>query len=207
MARLLLLDNDERIVELLSWFLRERGFEVDVAQSFAVARERIAAARPDLLVSDVDLGTETAVEELPRLSAEGILPPTLVVSGFLDEAVEGRLRAVPEVLDTLPKPFEFNDLEGRIQGCLESGAAIAGAAEREAWSRRPRAGGGPGASPTVSPTPRPPSRSSGPTKTTMAGWRSRPAEGALVRPGVGEGRDPARGPRSPEPLQPRKLRT
>jgi len=129
MARLLLLDNDERIVELLSWFLRERGFDVDVAQSFAVARERIAAARPDLLVSDVDLGTETAVEELPRLSAEGILPPTLVVSGFLDEAVEGRLRAVPEVLDTLPKPFEFDQLEERIRRCLASGAGIEGAAE------------------------------------------------------------------------------
>ena len=137
MARLLLLDNDERIVELLSWFLSDRGFEVDVAQSFAVARERIAAARPDLLVSDVDLGTESALEELPRLSAEGILPPTLVVSGFLDEAVEGRLRAVPEVLDTLPKPFEFNDLEERIQGCLESGAAIAGAAEREGGAADP----------------------------------------------------------------------
>ena len=137
MARLLLLDNDERIVELLSWFLRDRGFEVDIAQSFAVARERIAAARPDLLVSDVDLGAETAVQELPRLSAEGILPPTLVVSGFLDEAVEGRLRAVPEVLDTLPKPFEFNDLEERIQGCLESGAAIAGAAEGEGGAADP----------------------------------------------------------------------
>lgn len=137
MARLLLLDNDERIVELLSWFLSERGFEVDVAQSFAVARERIAAARPDLLVSDVDLGAESALEELPRLSAEGILPPTLVVSGFLDEAVEGRLRAVPEVLDTLPKPFEFNELEERIQACLESGAAIAGSAEREGGAAEP----------------------------------------------------------------------
>lgn len=124
MARLLLLDNDERIVELLSWFLRDRGFEVDVAPSFAVAREKIAAARPDLLVSDVDLGAETAVEELPRLSAEGILPPTLVVSGFLDEAVEGRLRAVPEVLDTLPKPFEFPDLEARVRVCLERGASM-----------------------------------------------------------------------------------
>ncbi len=129
MARLLLLDNDERIVELLSWFLRDRGFEVDVAQSFAVARERIAAARPDLLVSDVDLGTESALEELPRLSAEGILPPTLVVSGFLDDAVEGRLRAVPEVLDTLPKPFEFDELDERIRRCLEGGAGIARAGE------------------------------------------------------------------------------
>ncbi|MEE2941650.1 MAG: response regulator, partial [Planctomycetota bacterium] len=138
MARLLLLDNDERIVELLSWFLRDRGFEVDVAESFAVARGRIAAARPDLLVSDVDLGTETAVEELPRLSAEGILPPTLVVSGFLDEAVEGRLRAVPEVLDTLPKPFEFNELEERIRHCLEEGDAwIAEAEEREGGAAAP----------------------------------------------------------------------
>lgn len=118
MARLLLLDNDERIVELLSWFLRERGFDVETAKSFAEARERMGAARPDLLVSDVDLGAESAVDGLPVLSAEGALPPTLVVSGFLDEEVERKLRAVPEVLDTLSKPFEFTDLEAKVRACL-----------------------------------------------------------------------------------------
>ena len=115
---LLLLDNDSKIVELLSWFLENQGFTVRVAASFAEARERLAERSPDLLVSDVDLGVESAVTELPRLSAEGLLPPTLVVSGFLDEAVRQALFSVPEVMDSLPKPFEFADLEVRILACL-----------------------------------------------------------------------------------------
>ena len=115
---LLLLDNDARIVELVSWFLESQGFTVRTADSFAAARLQIAEKRPDLLISDVDLGAETAVAELPRLSAEGILPPTLVVSGFLDDQVGAALFAVPEVLDSLAKPFEFPDLEVKVVACL-----------------------------------------------------------------------------------------
>ena len=48
--QLLLLDNDERIVELLSWFLADRGYGVRTARSFAEARAAIEVARPDLLV-------------------------------------------------------------------------------------------------------------------------------------------------------------
>lgn len=118
MAELLLLDNDERIVELLSWFLGERGFSIRVAHSFEEARERLAESRPDLLISDVDLGTASAVDELPRLSAEGVLPPTLVVSGYLDANVQAAILAVPEVLDTLAKPFEFPHLEEKVRSCL-----------------------------------------------------------------------------------------
>jgi DNA-binding response OmpR family regulator len=122
---LLLLDNDSKIVELLSWFLGNQGFTVRVAASFAEARERLAERVPALLISDVDLGLESAVTELPKLSAEGILPPTLVVSGFLDESVRQALFSVPEVLDSLPKPFEFTDLEARVIACL-SGQRRAG---------------------------------------------------------------------------------
>lgn len=115
---LLLVDNDVKIVELLSWFLGERGFRVRVAGSFAEARLRLGEAAPDLLISDIDLGVESALQELPALSAEGGLPPTLVVSGFLDDAVQRVLQGVPEVLDTLSKPFEFPDLEAKVVACM-----------------------------------------------------------------------------------------
>lgn len=118
-GEIVLVDNDERIVELLSWFLGERGFSVRSADSFAAAETLFAERAPDLLVSDVDLGVESAVAELPRLAAAGVLPRTLVVSGFLDARVEGALRNVPQVLDSLAKPFEFTDLEAKIVACLE----------------------------------------------------------------------------------------
>lgn len=120
-ASLLLVDNDARIVELLTWFLSQRGFQVRTAGSFVEARERLAEGAPDLLVSDVDLGAESAVQELPRLRADGILPRTLVVSGYLDAAIKTALTALPEVVGTLAKPFEFTDLEAAIESAL-SGA-------------------------------------------------------------------------------------
>lgn len=117
-ASLLLVDNDARIVELLTWFLTQRGHDVRTAASFVEARERLAERAPDLLVSDVDLGAESAVQELPRLRADGILPRTLVVSGYLDAAIEAALTALPEVAGTLSKPFEFTDLEAAIERAL-----------------------------------------------------------------------------------------
>jgi DNA-binding response OmpR family regulator len=118
MAQLLIVDNDERIVELTSWFLRKLGHEVETANSFAEARELLARKAPDLMLADLDLGRESGQEELPKLAAEGQLPPTLVVSGFLDSALDRELRAIPGVLATVTKPVDLARLNQQIHECL-----------------------------------------------------------------------------------------
>jgi len=120
---ILLVDNDERISQLVLWFLDKRGYGVRAATSFGEARALLAERRPDLLISDIDLGIEDAREELPRLAAEGLLPPTLVVSGFLDAQVTEQVRAIPGVLATLPKPFDFEVLSQRLEECRAEIAA------------------------------------------------------------------------------------
>ncbi len=117
-AEILVVDNDERIVELVAWFLKKRGHRVRTADSFTAAGAAIAARRPDLMLSDIDLGSENALEELPRLDRAGALPPTLVVSGFLDEAAVEQLTALAPVMGTLAKPFDFAVLEERVRDCL-----------------------------------------------------------------------------------------
>ena len=124
-ADILVLDNDERIVELVSWFLGKRGFGVRRAHSFAEAREALAERLPDLMLSDLDLGAESALDELPLLAEQGLLPPTLVVSGYLDQDSTARLTAIPGVLGTLPKPFDFELLEARVLECLAARPAAA----------------------------------------------------------------------------------
>ena len=180
---LLLLDNDSKIVELLSWFLDNQGFTVRVAASFAEARERLAERQPALLISDVDLGIESAVTELPKLSAEGILPPTLVVSGFLDETVRQALFSVPEVLDSLPKPFEFPDLEARVVACLSGGGrgeavpALEPAVEADVVLE-------PAAAPTAAPTAGP---TAGPEPAALP--VTSPPSGAVADPVADDGDD------------------
>ena len=123
MADLFLVDNDARLLELYTLFLERRGHSVRTATSFQEARARMAEAPPELLLSDLELGAERGDEELARLAHSGELPPTLVVSGYLDREFEARLAALPCVVGTLAKPFDLATLEARIAGALERARA------------------------------------------------------------------------------------
>jgi DNA-binding response OmpR family regulator len=114
MADFLLIENDRRLGELLGWFLERKGHTARRAADFQEARALLAERSPDLVLSDLELGNEDAREELPRLAAEGLLPPTLVVSGYLDQATVDLLMQIPGVRGTLAKPFEMEELEARI---------------------------------------------------------------------------------------------
>lgn len=118
MSDLLLVDNDPRISELLAFFLKKRGHSVRTAISFVEARAALVVRAPDLMLSDIDLGRERGDEELPKLAREGLLPPTLVVSGYLDGALERTLASIPSVVGTLRKPFDLSTLEARVTRAL-----------------------------------------------------------------------------------------
>jgi DNA-binding response OmpR family regulator len=117
-ADLLLVDNDERLTGLIAVLLERRGHAVRRACSFAEARAQLVERGCDLMLADLELGRESGREEIPRLAAEGLLPPTLIVSGYLDRDLDARLSAVPGVLGTLAKPFDLERLCERIDGCL-----------------------------------------------------------------------------------------
>lgn len=118
MARLLILDNDARIVELYALYLGRRGHDVRTAASFREARLLLAESEPDLLLSDLELGHESGREELPRLSQEGLLPPTLVVSGFVDAELEAFFARIPAIVGLLRKPFDFERLDASVHAAL-----------------------------------------------------------------------------------------
>jgi DNA-binding response OmpR family regulator len=117
-ADLLLVDNDATIADLIAWVLVREGYTVRTAVSFAAARAHLAMRRPDLMLSDVDLGAESALIELPRLAAAGSLPPTLVVSGYLDEDKRATLGALTAVVGFLDKPFDPRELTVRVREAL-----------------------------------------------------------------------------------------
>lgn len=122
---LLLVENDTRILELLVWFLQRKGYAVRTAASFGEARAALEARRPDLVISDFQVGDEVGSRELAHLAALRLLPPTIVVSGYLDDALEAELGRLPNVVGTLRKPFRFEDLERCMEAALGA-SALAG---------------------------------------------------------------------------------
>ncbi len=133
MADLLLVDNDARIADLVAFFLRRSGHSVRTAKTFVDARAEIARARPDLMLSDLDLGDEHGLVELPRLAASGILPPTLVVSGFLDRKAQLELERLPQVVGVLAKPFDLDVLVARITELLARPQPAASVVDDDGW--------------------------------------------------------------------------
>jgi DNA-binding response OmpR family regulator len=132
MADLLLVDNDARLTELMAWFLRKRGHEVRIALSYAAARLCIAEREPELMLADLELGSERGRDELPRMHRDHGLPRTVVVSGYLDRETEELLGELTPVVATLRKPFDLDHLEQTIDACVRSARTPfdASAAER-----------------------------------------------------------------------------
>ncbi len=134
---ILIVDNDERIVELVSWFLIKRGYSVRKAENFTLARKLMREKPVDLLLSDIDLGVESALDELPKLHSEGLLPPTLVFSGYLDGPAKERLIGLGPVVGTLAKPVEFQVLESCVVDYFE-GRPLAACQENASSDWLPR---------------------------------------------------------------------
>lgn len=118
MARLLILDNDARIVELYALYLGRRGHDVRTAASFREARLLLAESEPRPPALRPRARARERTRGVPRLSQEGLLPPTLVVSGFVDAELEAFFARIPAIVGLLRKPFDFERLDASVHAAL-----------------------------------------------------------------------------------------
>lgn len=114
---LLVVDDDERLRELLSRFLTESGFLVTTAEHAAQARDILQQLSYDLIVLDVMMPGEDGLSLTRSLKDEGHATPVLLLTalGEVDARISG-LEAGAD--DYLPKPFEPRELLLRINAIL-----------------------------------------------------------------------------------------
>lgn len=113
---LLIVDDDERIRDLLRKFLIRNGFLVSVARDAAHARRLLVGLDFDLLVMDVMMPGESGVELTRAIRGTHDTPILLLTArGETPDRIEG-LEAGAD--DYLPKPFEPKELLLRINAIL-----------------------------------------------------------------------------------------
>lgn len=114
MARILLVEDDPQIGQLVRGFLEREGHEVVWART---GREALENDPPDLVVLDRGLPDMEGLEVLKALRELDPLLPALVLTGRSDEEsrVEGLLSGAD---DYLGKPFSLKELSARIQALL-----------------------------------------------------------------------------------------
>ena len=112
----LVVDDDPELRESVQWLLQDEGLMIETAADGEQALERVAVARPALIVLDMGL---------PILSGEGFAdalrelyetPPPIVVITAAGHAAEKAERV--GAFAYLPKPFDMTELATVVHRAL-----------------------------------------------------------------------------------------
>ena len=113
--RILIVDDDAMLRALLTFKLKAAGFEVEAAENGRQALDRIAEARPDLIVLDSMMPVMDGTETLARLQMD---PDMASIPVFMLTARRGDQDAVQALklgaADFINKPFNPDELVVRI---------------------------------------------------------------------------------------------
>lgn len=130
-TRILVVDDDQRLRDLLTRYLGEQKFEVHAVADATGMDKHLLRERYDLLVLDLMLPGEDGLAICRRLRASGA-PPAIIMLTARGDEVDRIVGLEMGADDYLPKPFNPRELVARINAVLR---------------RKPRAGlpGAPGA--------------------------------------------------------------
>ncbi len=123
-AHVLVVDDDQRLRELLRTFLSRNGFRVTVAGDAPEARDRLTSMDFDMMVLDVMMPGESGLDLTAALRQQKKVIPILMLTAMGDakDRIAGLERGAD---DYLPKPFEPRELLLRINSILRRATAQA----------------------------------------------------------------------------------
>ena len=134
-TRILVVDDDLRLRDMLTRYLGEQGFEVRAAGDAPAMDKQLSRERYDLIVLDLMMPGEDGLSICRRLRTQNA-PPAIIMLTAKGDDVDRIVGLEMGADDYLPKPFNPRELVARINAVL----------------RRKSASGPPGA-PASSPAP------------------------------------------------------
>jgi len=116
-ARILVVDDEPNICQVLSAVLRKDGHEVEVSRDGEEALALLERAPVDLLITDVIMNNVSGVELLQRMQAASPQTPVVMMTayGTIKSAVDAiKLGA----FDYLAKPFDMDQMKSVVRKAL-----------------------------------------------------------------------------------------
>ncbi|KAF0971002.1 MULTISPECIES: response regulator transcription factor [Gordonia] len=116
-AKVLVVDDEENIRQLLSVSLKFQGYDVETAADGPAAIDRCRSRKPDILILDVMMPGMDGFGLLRRLRADGIEAPALFLSAR--DSVEDKVNGLTIGGDDyVTKPFSLEEVVARLQVLL-----------------------------------------------------------------------------------------
>lgn len=117
MAKVLLVDDDVELVELLRDYLRGEGFAVDAAHDGNAGVAAALAGGVDIVVLDVMMPGCSGIEALRRIRAASAVPVLMLTAKGDDDDRIGGLELGAD--DYVPKPCTPRELAARLRAILK----------------------------------------------------------------------------------------
>ncbi len=116
-ARILVVDDEKVIREILSEFLTMEGYQVGTAEDGFKAIDELALRPYDLIISDLKMPRMSGLQLLERLAADGTNVLTVIMTGFgtVETAIEAMKRGA---YDYILKPFKVEEVIHVVQRAL-----------------------------------------------------------------------------------------
>jgi len=120
-ARVLVVEDDPNVAEVVTRYLEREGYEVDAVADGAEGLRRALAAPPDLVVLDLMLPSLSGVEVCRRLRAVAPVPVIMLTArGEEADRIAGLELGAD---DYMAKPFSPRELTARVKAVLRRAAA------------------------------------------------------------------------------------
>ncbi|MBX9854766.1 MAG: diguanylate cyclase [Gemmatimonadaceae bacterium] len=124
-SRILVADDDEAVLESVTWLLQENGYDVVPANGGAACLEQLEKKSPDLLLLDILMPDADGCQLLERIKGEERWRdlPVLMLSAQPPEEASVRSLGLGAA-DFIRKPYRPKELLARVQAQLRMGALL-----------------------------------------------------------------------------------
>ncbi|MFZ1731926.1 MAG: sigma-54 dependent transcriptional regulator [Bacteroidota bacterium] len=121
--RILIVDDEQSIREMLRMTLEYEGFSVDEAESGLKGLKRMSESRPDAVVLDVKMSGLDGIETLERMKAEYPEVPVILLTGHgsIETAVEATKKGA---FDFLSKPPDREKILITLRNAIRQSALL-----------------------------------------------------------------------------------
>jgi len=122
MERVLVIDDDAELCQLVTRFLSREGFEISWAPNGAMGIERALAEDYSMIMLDVMMPDRDGFDVLRRIREHSRTPVLMLTArGDTDDRIRGLEMGAD---DYLPKPFDPAELVARIRAILRRSASL-----------------------------------------------------------------------------------
>ena len=118
MAKILVIEENRNIRNLLDALLSHKGYRVLLAENGEKGLELFRQARPDVIVLDLKMPEMDGLTALCHIRSLNLTQPVVIYSGAWTQKTEQQIRALG-ITDTVTKDCSLDRLEEAVQRALE----------------------------------------------------------------------------------------